>query len=112
MNAAGTEAHSLRVITLASCAQTSNHASARARKTRHAAGLMLTGGQAKLIRTAKPDLSGCQANAINNELRVSELTRFKVKALLTWAHSAGVLNTATRLNAELVVKMCWLRNER
>ncbi|ATW06173.1 SsrA-binding protein [Candidatus Hodgkinia cicadicola] len=67
-------------------------------------GLVLTGEQVKLIRIAKPNLNVCQANVVNNELWVSGLTRFKVKALLTKAQLINIVDKTTRLNAKLVVK--------
>ncbi|AUG91649.1 SsrA-binding protein [Candidatus Hodgkinia cicadicola] len=66
--------------------------------------MLLTGEQVKLIRNTKPSLNVCQANVFGNELRVSGLTRFKVKALLTKAQLIEILNTMTRFNAKLVVK--------
>ncbi|AUG91538.1 SsrA-binding protein [Candidatus Hodgkinia cicadicola] len=66
--------------------------------------MVLTGEQVKLIRNTKPNLNVCQANVFGNELWVSGLTRFKVKALLTKAQLIEIVNTMTRFNAKLVVK--------
>ncbi|AUG33888.1 SsrA-binding protein [Candidatus Hodgkinia cicadicola] len=66
--------------------------------------MVLTGEQVKLIRSVKPNLGVCQAAVINNELWISGLTQFKVKALLTKAQLIDILNAITRFNAKLVVK--------
>ncbi|XXM93306.1 MAG: hypothetical protein AAI946_00870 [Candidatus Hodgkinia cicadicola] len=67
-------------------------------------GLVLTGEQVSLIRRAKPRLSACRVSVVNNELWVLGLTQCKVKALLTRAQIADMVDKTARFGAKLVIK--------